>query len=244
MKATFPANIVDFDPFNTNTVAETHNLGDIMYADNRSFRYTLAGTGGLTAGQLALAPAPKANHQGQTATATAIGSTTVSITVGATAVVAGEYSEGYFAITSGTGAGAMYKISNAPAISSSGTGVITLFDPIANNALTSGNTYSLVHNAFANAVAGTSQTRRPAGVTMVSPAAGAYYWSQTHGVACATADGVIAVGTMVVPSSGTAGDITAQSTTFATAQAQAIVGQALIQAGASATSNPVFLSID
>ena len=68
--------------------------------DGREFRYTLAGATALALGKLAQAPTLVANHQVVAiAAAVAVGATTVTATLGATAATADQYVGGYVNIT-------------------------------------------------------------------------------------------------------------------------------------------------
>lgn len=245
MKMESIASIIDFDPFVVRTQTDaTHNLGDqLRLADGRAFRYGKAGAAATSDGKLEVAPTPKANHHNLVATAAAIGSFQVTVTLGATAAVANEYAEGYLVVNAGPGVGQTYKIKGHPAASSAATLVLDLFDPITSTALTTASRATLVHNSYNGVIESTSVTQRPAGVSLVDLAAGNYGWFQHAGVASVLAAATVAVGSWCVASTATAGAVTGASVTIATTVTEARVGYAIV-AGVSTESRPVFLTIE
>lgn len=260
------ATALDFDPFQSEQAGAvtgpvtgsqfqyvpTHHPGEGAFlADGRVFRYDVVGSAAaLVAGTMNTPAAEKSNHYEQNPT-TAIPSFTtvnqVTLTIGATAVTAGEYQEGWLNFSSGGNVGLSYQVSYHPsALSSATTFVVTLYDFLQAAVLTS-DTYDLVHSQFNNILQSTGssdQTIRGAGVCMI--AAGASYgcWTATKGLAACIADGTIAVGTELVLSNSTAGAVTGRSTTWSTAVAQIVVGKAGLQSAIATNSKPILLSID
>lgn len=243
--------LIDFSPFSTRTESDpTHQLGALVeLGDRRSFRYAKAGASNISKGKLQIAPAPKANHANiSVSVAAASGATRVNLTPGATAVVAGEYDEGFMAVNDVDGEGQVYKISNTPAANASTAFNLDLYDQIA-TALTTNSQVTLVHNAYNACVEAAVATRRVAGVPLVGVSAGDFCWLQTHGVAATLIDGAIAVGNAIVPSDAVAGaveqqDVFVNATDATRLDAKSVVGRASIVACVDTEYNPVVLCID
>jgi len=235
--------IIDFDPFNTSTVQQ-HDLGtEFKLSDDRSFRYSLAGAANLSAGKCNTAPVQKTNHMNVAVqAAAAIGATSVSLTLGATAALANEYAEGLLVVGLTPGQGHSYKISSNPANAGSLTITVPLLDPI-QVALTTSSKASLVHNVSNGTVEGTVQTIRPSGVTMTPVTAANYYFGQIHGVASTLNDGAIALGSWVTLSSSVSGAVAAMSATYGTALLTPRVGEMRVKVGVDTQYEPVFLDI-
>ncbi len=247
--------IVNFDPFTTVTYQQ-HQLGTMIeLADNRAFRFARAGATALSAGKCGTAPVQKTNHQNQAVqAAAAIGATTVSLTLGATASVDNEYNEGLLVIGLTPGQGHAYRIASQPATSSAGTQTVTVSDPI-QVALTTSSKYSLVHNRYNATVEGTVQTIRPAGVPMTpvtgtvsTPTSATYvpqhYWAQSRGVASTLNDQAIALGSWLTLSASVSGAVIAMSGTYGTALLTPKIGEMTVKVGVDAQYEPVVLMID
>lgn len=255
MKLVGTPTILEFDAFNTETAPNsavagtpTHGIGETVYlGDGRIFRFGTAGAVALAQGKLMLPPADITNHQTLAVTATAIGATTVNVTLGATAASADEYDEGFMTVNVTPGQGQNYKISRNPAIGSGLAGNIVLYDPI-NIALTTASKVSLSHNQWANVVvsaaAAGSATQRPGGTPYIAVPIGNAAWFQTRGTLAGLNDGAVALGTNAVASASVAGAVAAQSSTYATAQTQYVVGQFSLRAGVDTAYNPYFACID
>ena len=249
MKLSQPAvgGVIDFDPFNSRAAGDpSMDLGGLIELnDYRAFRYAKVGAANISQGKLEQAPAPKANHTNNAVTAAvAAGANIVPITLaGATAAVVSEYDDGLLVVNAGPGAGQTYRISHNPAIASSGSGNITLIDPIA-VALTTSSKVTLVHNAFNGVVEVAAATRRPGGVPLTNLTAAYEGWLQTKGVASVLAQGAIAVGSNVVSSGTVAGAVAAVSGTYATDLATVQVGSATVVAGVDTEYRPIVLTID
>lgn len=246
MKIAFPAQMLDFDAYTQRLTAQsqTHNLGEMAIdADQRIFRYNLSGNATQSAGKLKISPTKFTTWDNMTTAAAAIGTTLVTITLGATNnLAANALSEGYLIVSDGTGVGQTYKVKSNPAIVASATGTIVLYDPIV-VALDSTSKTSLVLNAYNLSVEGTTQTTRPSGVPLIATTALAYSWLQTKGVASCLIDTAIALGNTCIASASVAGAVAIGSTTYGTFQATWPVGKA-ITAGVDTKYNAVFLQID
>lgn len=197
--------------FSQTTSATEIQLGSKFY-DQAGNQYTWAKAGGvaLVAGTLLQAPIEVTTHQNLAPTATfAIGATSITVTLGASAVTANQYAGGWFVTTETPGEGYKYLISSHPAADSGATVVLTLSDPL-QVALTTSSHGDLVANQYDGVLINpTTATSNPVGVATDVIAIGGYGWIQTKGVAVVLADGTVTVGTGVVASNATAGAVEA-----------------------------------
>jgi hypothetical protein len=257
--------VMDFDPFQQEQAGTvtgpvtgsqfqyvpTHHPGEpVFLADGRVFRYCVVGASNLVAGTMNTPAAEKANHYEISPTAALSAFSTinqVTLTLGNTAVVAGEYQEGFLNASSGGNVGISYQISYNPvALANATTFTVTLYDYLQAALLTS-DTFDLVHsqwNLIIQSTGSSDQTIRGAGVCMIVGTASYGVWNVTKGLAACTADGTVAVGTELVLSNSTAGALTGRSTTYSTAVAQIKMGVAAMQSAIATNSKPVLLSID
>lgn len=215
-----------------------HKLGErAVTPDGRCFRYCKAGGTALVVGKLQQAPVELTNHQNLAPAAAAIGDTTVTVTLGATAATANQYAQGWIVITVTPGEGYQYKISSHPAADASATLALTLVDPI-RVALTTSSRVDMVLNPYSGVVVNpTTATSSPVGVAVTAITASQFGWIQTHGPACVLSDAGSTVGTNVSASNATAGAVEAAVT------AQAAVGYAMT--GVATTEyGAFFLTID
>lgn len=220
---------VPFDLFNTGPM--------ITGADGRNFRGVQAGATNLVAGNLVAGPVTIANHLAKTASAaSAIGSTTVTITLGATAATAGYYNRGYAIVLSGTGAGYSYQINTSSAAISSGVITLNLLDPII-VALDTTSTISLIPHQYTNVVQNPSTPLgTPVGVANWILPATSFGWIQVFGTAAVLSQGGITIALGVAPSSSTAGAVAVVAATTAD------IGTAIVTSTDGQVA-PVFLRI-
>lgn len=209
MRISANADIIDFDPYSTRTQDPgTHGFGDrVDLADGRTFRHGKAGGSNISRGKLQLAPAPKSNHQDCATVLGELDAFQVTITLDATAAVAGEYDEGFAVVIDGTGEGQVLSISHNPAADSAANIVIKLADAIQTALASSDSKVCLTHNTWNGVVEGTSSTRAVAGVPLISVTAGDYAWFQTKGIAAVLADEALTVGTWLTAGTSTAGAV-------------------------------------
>lgn len=209
--------------YNTSTT-EYATLGSrAVTGDGREFRYARAGAVALVPGTLVQSAAEITNHQNLAPTADqAIGTKVLTVTLGATAVTANYYANGWMVVTTSTGAGYQYKISSHPAAGSGQTLQLTLEDPLVTTLASATSKVDLVANPYAAVVINpTTATSAPIGVAVTAAAASNYCWIQTKGAATVLADGAVVVGTNVAASNATAGAVEAAT------GVQALVGQAV-----------------
>lgn len=206
--------------------------------DGREFRYGKAG-GTLIAGGATFGVAVTTNHVAQEQTsgaANAVGSTNVTVYVGATAVTANQYDDGYLLVhrtTSGT-AGMMYPISSHTTSAGSGTITVTLKEPL--EVATYTTCYlSLIPNPYSSVVAATDIATSYTGQAFVSCASGSYCWIQTAGLSNTKGGDTAAANYPLGPS---ATDYCLQ---VASAQQGPVVGYAYSTALVSGYHTPVML---
>jgi hypothetical protein len=188
------------------STTQQHVLGEkAVSSDGRTFRYVKAGAAALVPGNVIQSPAIIANHVNLTPTAAvAVGATSVTVTLGATAVTANQYSGGYLTVEIGTtGAGQTLLIDSHPAALSGATLTLKLSDPFVT--ATSGTvTMSLVRNNYDGVIQTpvTTLTGTPVGVALFAIPAGSFGWIVSRGITGVLADGAITVGTVAcaVPS--------------------------------------------
>lgn len=243
------------DIFTTNLGTPQHTLGAIGYtADGRKFRYVgvQASAGGATgqpvgatlvSGNLVQSTPQITAHQNMApSAATAVGDTTLTVTLGAVAAYANQYAGGYMCVSTGPGNGYAYLVKSHPAAALSATLVITLSDPI--KVVTStASRMDLIQNAYQGVVANpTTATGAPVGVA-VNPIASAtdgtinYGWVQSFGVCSGLVRTTTAIGGAYMPSVTTAGSM--ETATAGTP----VVGSA-IAVGTTGKNSAIFLTID
>lgn len=205
--------------------------------DGREFRYGLAGATTLDIGKLAQQPAAVANHAVQAVQAAApVGSTQVSLTLGATLASVNQYAGGYLIIQDSVGAGASYLITGHPAAALSTTLVVNLAEPTT-TALTTASRYSLVPNAFGNQViAATTTVNLITGVPGIAVTNGFYGWFQVKGVAAVLGNGTPAQGSGVISSATTAGATDVEAAATVTQRVGIIVNSAGVSTKYNATN--------
>jgi hypothetical protein len=199
-------------PFDLST-SQYHGLGTkFQMADGRVFYYakhTLSTT--LSRGLLMTQAAVAANHQNRTTTGVA-GNKTVTVAIGATALTAGQYEDGYFWADSGTGAGQFRRIRSHGVSAGSTTETITLYDEI-DTTFAATPTGSLQKNLFRDFVVhpGNAQLAGcPVGVVNIAVGAGdttaQYFWVQTWGPTAVSCEGSITAGQMLAPATAATTD--------------------------------------
>ena len=199
--------------------AQKHKLGtEMCFVDGRNFRYVENGGSAITEGLLVASEAPAGNHDEDLAVATtAAGSTTVAVTLGATAAAKNLYAEGYLFINVpilGTSANPheMYKIKSHAQADANAAVTLTLNEPDGLvTAVTNGTeTVGLIKSPYKDiVVAPAAVAGRFVGVTTRSMTANYFGWIQVAGLATVAMDGTPAFGTLVGASSNHAGQFLA-----------------------------------
>ena len=223
------------------SASKKENLGTLRITpDGRKFRYAYNGAAELACGVTTTMIGAQANHINRSmAIAASIGATEVSVTVGATAVTADSYADGYFQVNDGTGLGQSYPIIGNTYCASSGTTIVTLKDPLRIALAGSSSTeVSLIYNPWYGTVIQGTVTTAPAGVTITVVPINYYYWSQTGGVACVMSEGTDAVGSILFNAA------TDGNTIVCDGYDSAYLGMQIATAGVAAEYKPVWLTID
>lgn len=243
------------DIFTTTLGTQMHPLGTIGYtADGRKFRYVgvYPSAGGATgvptgatlvSGNLIQSTPQLTTHQNLTpSAATAVGDTQLTLTLGATAAYANQYSGGYMCVSTGPGNGFAYLIKSHPAAALSATVLVTLSDSI--KVVTStASRMDLIQNSYLGVIQNpTTATGAPIGVA-VNPIASAtdgtinYGWIQSYGVCSGLVRTTTAIGAAYMPSVTTAGSM--ETATAGTP----VVGSA-IAVGTTGKNSAIFITID
>jgi len=165
-----------------NSEDQKHQLGvKGVTSDGRIYRYAQNAGTKITLGKLAVAPDITALHEDRDVNTFAVGDTSITVTLGATAITGNEYEEGFVNITDETGQGIMYKIANCPATGASEDVVIRLAEPI-RVAAVAATTVTLYRNKYRDIVVSDgNQIDMPVGVPNVDLPANYYGWIQTGG---------------------------------------------------------------
>lgn len=224
---------------------QLHALGTIgLTPDNRRFRYCKAGGTALVVGDAIQSPAIVPDHLERTAAATAIGSSTVAVPLGATLAAANQYAEGYLGISVTPDLGHAYRISGHPAAALSTTLTVTL-DPsdLVGVAFTTATRLNLIANPYNGVIQFpvTTATGILVGVAVSTIAASSYGWIQTHGIGFPLIHGTPALGAYVMsPGTTAGGSVIITTTNLIVAQ---LLGR-MAMVGVNAKCGAVMLDID
>lgn len=213
-------------------------------SDGRRYRYGLNGTGGGTAlapGKLTQGAVVVANHVNRTGVTTTVGQNSVTFAVGATAVTANQYYQGYLVVNAGTGAGQALLISGNTSANSSGSPTVNLADAIITATAVSDSKFSLYPNPYSACIISAATLASIAtGVPNVSIADTFYGWLQVGGPCSVLSDaGAPAPGAPVTYSDDTAGAVGP----YETDAVGAVLGTAMNQM-VSAEYQSVYLMIN
>jgi hypothetical protein len=204
----------------SSSATRQHELGAVgVTRDGRVFRYVKAGAVALATGKVQQAPAELTNHDQLTPSAAAIGATSISVTLGATAATANQYAGGWAHIDTTPGEGFAYPIASHPAADASAAVVLKLHaDAAIQVALTTSSRVTLVPNPYNGVIVSPANTLTGAvvGVAVYPIAIGEYGWLQTHGPCCTLIGGTPGVGLAVVVPGDTAGEVVVDGAASAT----------------------------
>ena len=195
----------------TTTTKREHPLGAVgMTPDGRCFRWAFAGEA-IGAGQLVMQKGAVANHDMDlaTAAAAAVGATTITVTLGATAATEDQYEDGAIYINDGAGEGHLYAIRSHPAADASASLVVTLHETV-REALTTGTSLSgIIENDYKDVeIYDADDIAGPAlGVAPAEVANDEYFWLQTSGRAAVLIQGTVVNGDAVEASQTTDGAV-------------------------------------
>lgn len=181
--------------------------------DGRVFAYARAGATMLP-GKITMGPAPAGNHNTiAVGTAAAVNDKVINVTLGATAVAANLYQDGFIIINDASAGGEFYKIRGHSAIALSTSGDIDLYDSV-RVALTTSNTCTLVKNIQNGVALGLSSlTAMPAGVPLIDVTDNYYFWNQVKGPCSVLTAGTLVLGeACIVVDTGAVGPTGANDT--------------------------------
>lgn len=205
--------ITPSDARNTSTTKNGVLLGSkAVTRDGKIYRWTSNGSTALAEGKTNTGVARVANHSNLALTSSsniAVGSTTISVTLGGTAATADQYADGYAVINDGTGVGQSFLlVGNTAQSSTSGSVDLLLAESVTVLLAIASTKVTLIPNPNANVVVTPAVVTNPiAGVSNVPVAASAYFWAQTRGMAGVLSDGVIARGTQGIASDAVVGAV-------------------------------------
>lgn len=237
-KLTSGAEAISQPLFSSSSVQQM-SLGATVHSDDgRIFRYVKAGGTALVPGKLQQAAAVVANHQNiAVAAAAAVGATSVTVTLGATAATKDQYAGGTLVVSDAAGEGHTYLIKSHPAAISGGSLTLTLEDPVV-VALTTSSEACLMPNIYNGVIVNpTTPTNVPVGVAIYPITASEFGFIQTRGPVSCLNDSGTAVGLGIAPSQAVAGAVKTQAATLH------CLGSAL-QAGVDTEYRTVFIGLD
>ena len=186
-----------------------------LLPDGRVFRYSYAGEA-ITAGKLCQNSVAIANHDMDLVTAaTAVGSSTIVVTLGATAATKDQYKGGTIYVNDDAGEGQSFRIGAHAAVGSGAAFTVPLEGKqTVKTALTSSSLCGLKANPYNGTLAyNTTPDGIPTGFTCTDVASGAYFWQQTYGDGTALVNGTVVLGQCVVPGTTTSGSVDAHVAT-------------------------------
>lgn len=214
--------ITDQDARTIQTTPGNEYSGQTAYTkDGRVYVYSTAGASNLLAANLTIPAATTANHVNQTGTANAVGSTSITYTLGATDAAQDLYAGGYFAVNDTATQANVYRIKSNTLSNAANSRAITVVldtDEPLTVATTTSSKFSLYPPPYKNLIQspGDSAAYQVAGVPNVAVTATYAYWSQVGGYAAVLSDGIIGKGSGAIVSTGTAGAAVVEGTSTVT----------------------------
>ena len=233
--------ITEVDLYSSNTLPDSHfTLGQLVYGKHgKAFRYVLAGAT-LVVGNLVQGPAIDTQFDALAVVVGAAGATSLTCTLGSTAVTAGQFRGGNIIVNVTPNLAEEYTIVDHSAASGAATWTVYLDRPI-RTAMTTSTRLVARRSPWSGVLQSiaTTITASIAGAVIYPIASGEYGWIQTKGVAAVLADSSsILVGSgLIGGSTATAGACTLGVAGFPS------IGYAM-QAANSGKPIPVFLTID
>lgn len=223
----------------SSTQQEMMGTPRICSRTGRKYRYAYAGEA-LAVGKMSYMAEATSNHVNKSvASAAAIGDYEVTVTVGATAVTANSYRNGFLHVNDGTGQGHQYLISSNTYCAASGNTVVTLAEPIRVALVASATSeVSLIANPWSSVTQSTTEESGSAGIPPIAVTSGYYFWCQTGGPAICLASDSSALGVML------SHDATEGAVAAAADYVKGYVGFSWYTAHVSTEYKPVWLTID
>ena len=212
--------------------------------DGRLFRAMEVGAVALTRGNLLQGPANEANHINQVVgDAAAVGDMFINVDLGATAVTANQYGDGYIVMNDAAGEGIAYHVGGHAAAALSATSVrINLTEPV-EVALTADTSEYSLHSIWRDVIQNpTTATNICVGVADFAYAINDFFWGQVWGIASVLQEATSAstvINGGVVGSDTTAGAVENTANGVTTHKE---IGKAIV-ANVDGEHNGVFLQI-
>lgn len=231
------------------TSDKQHPLGTIGVAeDGRTYRYFRAGAANIVTGALCQMAVPGANFDELAVpTATTVGQKEVSVTNGATTLVADELADGYLNVEDDTGEGYLYKIEGNDAESAGSANFNIRLKSGLVVAWTTSTTVGIWKNPYSAVIIHPSPaTAKLLGVTCRAMTANYYGWLQTKGPASVITEGTVVINERVVDSATADGAVAPMALTEGTpntAAGQFTLGT-VIEVAATTEESFVWLDID
>jgi len=205
--------IIEAQDLYTQSSAPMHKLGQLGFDQYGSrYRYVKAGGSNLVTGNLLQEPAEDTNFRSMAAAAnSAIGSTSISVTLGGTAVTAGMFDQGELVVESSTGIGQYFRIkSHTVQTSTTGTCVFEVDRPVKIAIVSATSQISVRKNAYNGVIQSpaTTQTCGIVGVALYAMTAAYYGWIVSGGDCAVLMDAGTNTANdqqAILPSVGTAG---------------------------------------
>lgn len=224
-----------------------HKLGELYISPwGDKFRYVQNGGVALVAGHLLQEAAEDTNYRSMVCqAAAAIGSTSISVTLGGTAVTANQFESGHLFVESSTGLGQSFRIVRHT-VQTSTTGTCTFeVDRPVKVALTTSSQISVRKNGYDGVIDyPTTPTGGPVGVSLIGMTAAYYGWVQSGGdvpVLFDTGANAAADESAIMPSRDVAGSVAAVLETVA---APMHIGWSREQVSTDSTFGMAHLTID
>ncbi len=243
--ATTPLALVANGAFQTSTDASLATLVGTRWdlSDGREVILGVASSATTVAsGKLYADPAEITNHQNLVVTAYTAYSNNgnvpakVTVTLGATAVVANQYAGGFLLVNDNAGEGQTLRIASHPAADASASLAVTLEEG-ATTTITTASEVSLIPPHGKNVIISpTTETSASFGVSLYPIAASTYGFFVSKGLVCCLGDGTLTVGSAVSPSNAVAGAV--ENGVIA----QGFVGQAA-QTGVDTEYRAIFVNL-
>jgi len=206
----------DGDQFKVHTTQQLSLGQEMRFPDGRRFRYCQASSSvAVVVGKLYQAAIPVTNHVLQTAAAAAAGAKTVTLTLGATAVSADQYRDGYLVVdlSTNTGFGYIYQIGPHGDVAASGDFIVPLRGTVQVAIDATANSVSLVPNNYAGVILAiaTTPTATLVGVSQKPIPVSQFGWLLVAGTTTCLTQGTVVKGTIVKPGTA-AGSLAPQAT--------------------------------
>jgi len=235
-----PSTSPNSDIFLASATQEMDLGAKFVTSDGSTYRYVKVGATATVAGKLYDGPAEVANHQNIAVVTGALGATSITVTLGATAATLNQYAGGYVVVNDDAGQGYTYQIKSHPAADASASLVLTLEDDQKIQVvLTTSSQVTLVPNQYNGIIIHAStETGMPVGVATDIITAGYYGFIKTRGTVSLLQD---------ASAGDIGGSVAASTTTDGTGTAGTGVLAPIgfyLATGVSTEYNPVFLTLD